>query len=232
MPANKFTLLTLCLVIGFGAQAQTVKVEEQNKKIKGEDASGYQTTLEGAKEDVSAAWARFLKDVGKTKQVLDYITVTDPAMGGTVYSKAIVYALSDGNAESTAVWLGIIESEWKVNDISLVTKELEKLTYRFGVKYYRDKIQAQIDEAVRALNAVERQQQRLVTQNRDLNIKLGNNEQEKVQLEKSLEANKLEHAVLLVKIENNKTSQDSVAEAGEQIKKVIELHKERQRKVN
>ncbi|MGE0770653.1 MAG: hypothetical protein AB7K37_02990 [Cyclobacteriaceae bacterium] len=232
MPANKFTLLTLCLVIGFGAQAQTVKVEEQNKKIKGEDASGYQTTLEGAKEDVSAAWARFLKDVGKTKQALDYITVTDPAMGGTVYSKAIVYALSDGNAESTAVWLGIIESEWKVNDISLVTKELEKLTYQFGVKYYRDKIQAQIDEAVRALNAVERQQQRLVTQNRDLNIKLGNNEQEKVQLEKSLEANKLEHAVLLVKIENNKTSQDSVVEAGEQIKKVIELHKERQRKVN
>lgn len=232
MPANKFTLLTLCLVIGFGAQAQTVKVEEQNKKIKGEDASGYQTILEGAKEDVSAAWARFLKDVGKTKQALDYITVTDPAMGGTVYSKAIVYALSDGNAESTAVWLGIIESEWKVNDISLVTKELEKLTYQFGVKYYRDKIQAQIDEAVRALNAVERQQQRLVTQNRDLNIKLGNNEQEKVQLEKSLEANKLEHAVLLVKIENNKTSQDSVAEAGEQIKKVIELHKERQRKVN
>lgn len=223
-----------CCVFLFptGLFAQKVTVNEQLKKIKGEDAKGYVTTLEGKKDEISDAWGKFLKDIGKTKQGVDYWTIADPAMGGTVYSKAIVYATVNGNEEQGTVWLGIIEKEWTVNDITLVTKELEKLTYQFGVKFYRDKIQAQIDEAQRALNAVERQQQRLVNQNRDLNIKLSNNEQEKIQLDKSIESNKLEHAVLLVKIENNKTSQDSVAEAGEQIKKVIELHKERQRKVN
>jgi len=51
-------------------------------------------------------------------------------------------------------------------------------------------------------------------------------------LEKALDANKLENLVLIQKIENNKKSQDSVKLAGEQIKRIMELHKERQRKVN
>ena len=126
----------------------------------------------------------------------------------------------------------IKSGEWTVNDISLVEKQLEKLVYQFGIRFYRDKIQAQIDEGQQALEAVVRQQQRLTNQNKDLNIRLGNNGQEKIQLEKAIEANKLENLVLLQKIENNKKSQDSVAQAGEKIKKVIELHKDRQRKVN
>jgi hypothetical protein len=89
-----------------------------------------------------------------------------------------------------------------------------------------------VDESLKALQAVERQQQRLTTENRNLTIRLENNEKEKVQLEKSLEVNKLEHLSLLTKIDQNKKSQDSVAVAAEQIKKVIELHKEKQKKVN
>jgi hypothetical protein len=119
-----------------------------------------------------------------------------------------------------------------VNDISIVNRELEKLVHQFGVKYYRDKIQVLIDEAQRASDAVERQKLRLTNQTKDYLMKVGSNEQEKVQLEKSLEVNKLEHAVLLQKIENNKKSQDSIAVAGEQIKKALELQRERQRKVN
>jgi len=61
---------------------------------------------------------------------------------------------------------------------------------------------------------------------------LSNNEQEKTQLEKQLQSNSLEHAVLLQKIENNKKSQDSVVNAGLQIKKVLEAQKEKQKKVN
>jgi hypothetical protein len=232
MPFNKFKLSLFLVSLPLFIHAQKVSVTGQARKINNVEAKGYEAILEGAKEEVSVAWQKFLKEIGKTKQLADSWTVSDPAMGGTVYSKSIVYALADGASEVSSVWLGIIEGEWKVNDITLVTKELEKFTYQFGVKFYRDKIQAQIDEANRALSAVERQQQRLTNQNKDLNIKLSNNEQEKIRLENAIEVNKLEHAVLLVKIDNNKTSQDSVAQAGGQIRKVIELHKERQRKVN
>ena len=80
--------------------------------------------------------------------------------------------------------------------------------------------------------ATEKQQARLTNQNKDLNLRLGNNEQERVHLEKALEVNRLEKAVILQKLVNNKKSQDSVANAGVQIKKVLEVHKERQKKVN
>lgn len=232
MIKNKFAFFFFCVLLTLQGLAQKVTTEQQNQKVNGEDAEGFKTALEGKKEDVSAAWAKFLKDFGKAKQVAGITSITEPALGGTAYSKGVIYAMLESQGEQTEVWLGIKESEWVVNDIGIVKKDLEKEVYRFGIKYYRDKIQAQIDEATRAYDATTRQSQRLVNQNKDLTIQLGNNEQEKVKLEERLEGNKLEHAVLLQKIENNKVAQDSVAQASEQIKKVIELHKERQRKVN
>jgi len=229
---SKVILSILCFYTCVLVQAQTVTVKEKKEKVRGESAEGYSTELEGKKDEVSLAWSKFLKDLGKVKNPGGLITIAEPAIGGTVYTKGILYASTDGNDERASVWIGLLDGEWVVNDIEIVNKELDKLVYRFGIKFYRDKIQTQIDEAQRAIDAVEKQKQRLTNQNKDLNIKLGNNEQEKIHLEKATEVNKLEHAVLLQKIENNKKSQDSVALAGEQIKKVIELHKERQRKVN
>ncbi len=212
--------------------SQKVDVSKKSEKIKGESAEGYSTNLEGKKEDVTAAWTGFVKDLGKTKNGSEYQFVENPTLGGTAYTTGIVYAKAGGHDEKTSVWLGIKAAEWTVNDIALVEKQLEKLIYQFGIKFYRDKIQTQIDEGQQASDAVVKQQQRLINQNKDLNIRLGNNGQEKIQLEKSIEVNKLENLVLLQKIENNKKSQDSVKLAGEQIKKVIEMHKERQRKIN
>lgn len=237
---NKFILGCFCLFISVVANSQTVSVSKSTEKIKGDDAEGFYTELEGKKDDVGSAWTKFAKDLGKTKflSTTDPLTITEPTIGGTFYEKGILYTVTKGKAatkekgEITTVWIGLKSGEWVVNDISIVNKELEKLVHQFGVKYYRDKIQVLIDEALRATDAVERQKQRITNQTKDFTLKVGSNEQEKIQLEKSLEANKLEHAVLLQKIENNKKSQDSLALAGEQIKKALELQKERQRKVN
>ncbi len=228
----KKLLIILAMCISTCAFAQKVTVNKKSEKIKGETAEGYGTDLEGKKETVAAAWGKFLKDLGKIKSGSDYQFVENPALSGTVYSTGIVYFTASGDQEKATVWIGIKAAEWTVNDIKLVENQLEKSVYQFGVKYYRDKIQAQIDEAQHALDAVVRQQQRHTTQNLDLTIKLRNNEQEKIQLDKSIEVNKLEHLVVLQKLANIKKSQDSVAMVAEKIKKVIEMHKERQRKVN
>jgi len=236
---NKFKLVCICLFITIMTHAQTVTVKKSTEKIKGEDAEGFYAELEGKKDAVASAWSKFIKDIGKTKLMpTDPVVITEPIVGGTAYEKGILYATKKEKAatkekgEITTVWLGLKAGEWVVNDISIVNRELEKMVHQFGVKYYRDKIQLLIDEAQRATEAVERQKQRLTNQTKDYVMKVGSNEQEKVQLEKSLEVNKLEHAVLLQKIENNKKSQDSLVIAGEQIKKALELQKERQRKVN
>ena len=95
-----------------------------------------------------------------------------------------------------------------------------------------DYIRLAIDEAQEALNAVEKQKQRIANLTKDQTIQLSNNEQEKIQLEKSIEGNKFENAVLKVKLENNKKALDSLTQAGLQIQKVKQMHLERQRNVN
>jgi len=232
MNRNKFALIFLASLFCItSAIAQKVTTEKQSQKVNGDEAQGFAALLEGKKDDVAISWSKFLKEFGKPKG-MDLISISEPALGGTVYSKGTIYADIKDKGDNTWVWLGVIENEWVVNDMDIVKKDLEKEVYRFGIKYYKDKIQEQIDEAQRAHDATTRQSQRLVNQNKDLNIQLGNNEQEKIKLEERLQSNALEHAVLLQKIENNKLAQDSVKAATEQIKKVIELHKERQRKVN
>lgn len=227
----------LVVMLGFLAfspllQAQKVTVNKKSDKVKGESAEGYTTTLDGKKEDVAVAWAKYIKTFGRVKSGSGYDFIENPAMGGTVYTSGILYAKNDGNVESGSVWLGIRADEWTVNDIKIVEETVEKLVYQFGIKFYKDKIQAQINEAQQALNIVVRKQQQLVGENKSLNSKLTNNEQQKIQLEKSLEANKLEHLVLQQKIVNNKKAQDSVAATTVPIKRAIEMHQERLRKVN
>jgi len=228
---EKFTIFFM-LSISVATYSQKVDLSKETEKVKGESAQGYKTELEGKKDEVAATWNRYLKDLGKVKSGGEYQYIENPALGGTVYTSGIVYSRVNGNEEKTTIWTGIKAAEWTVNDISIVEKQLEKLVYQFSVKFYRDKIQLQIDEAQQASDAVIRQQLRLTNQNKDLNNRLVNNGEEKIRLEKALDANKLENFVLIQKIENNKKSQDSVKLAGEQIKKIMELHKDRQRKVN
>lgn len=232
MKQNKFFTLVLLLVSGTCLWAQRVLVDRSSEKVRGESADGYRTELTGAAEIVASAWSKYIKELGKGKGVGDYIAIAQPALGGTVYEKGVVYAKVTGRGPSATVWLGLIESAWSVNDISLVYKELEQAVYRFGVKFYRDQIQLQIDEAQQAVDAVERSQTRLLSQNKDLSNKLTNNESEKIRLEKQLENNQLEHAALLTRLETNRKAQDSVAAAMIPIKKILESHQERQRKVN
>lgn len=212
--------------------AQKVTVQSHSEKGNGEHIEGFIIELEGKKAQVAPLWNKFLREFGKSKQGAGFTTITGPALGGTTYPKGILYADLKEKGESTTVWLGYQQGTWEANDETIIKREIEKELYGFGIKFYKDQIQGQIDEAQRAFDATTRQQQRLVNQNKDLTIQLSNNDQEKLKLEQRLEANALEHAVLLQKIENNRLAQDSVAQAGEQIKKMIDVHKERQNKVN
>lgn len=223
-------IFILVLTISMPSAAQTVKVKKEESRVKGENVPGYAVDLEGSNEDVNSALSKFLKAMGKAKQSDGVITLTESTINGAVY-RTPVYGVAKTKGNITTAWLGIKKAEWG-DGADAMNKELDKVIKEFGVQYYKDKIQAQIDESNRAAQAVDKQKQRLVTQNRDLNVKLEDNKREKLQLEKSIEKNNQEHDLLLKKIAKNKHDQDSVATAGEQVKKMVEVHKERQKKVN
>jgi hypothetical protein len=228
---KRFTLIALLLFSTLSMSAQTVKVKKENSTVKGEAAEGYAVELEGTLSEVNSSFVKFLKIYGKPKQSEGILTLTESVINSRTYTTP-VFALVKENGKTATAWIGIKTSAWPADDAVTVSKELEKMLYDFGVKFYRDKIQVQIDETNRAYQAVEKQKQRLVNENKTLLTNIEDNKREKIQLEKALANNKLENELLLKKIEKNKLDQDSVALAGEQIKKVTELHKERQRKVN
>ena len=143
------------------------------------------------------------------------------------------YATTSASGNKAKAWMGVNASEWpSKEEAEKALKELEKVMYDFGVRFYREKVQVDIDEAVRAQLAAEKQQQRLQTDDKNLKAKLEFNQKEKVRLEKALVDNKTEYENRLKSIDRNKKDQDSVAIATDQIKKMVDAHKERQKKVN
>lgn len=228
---KKFSLTFLFGLFFLMTVAQTVKVEEETESVKGAKAVGYQVALAAARQEVAGSWTRFLREAGKPKSIGNFWQISEPTLIGTSYANNI-YATVKSAGDGSAVWIGLVEADWPEGERAQVMKDLENIVYWFGVKFHRDQIQVQIDEAQTAVDAVQKQQQRLLNQNKDLTQKLNNNELEKIKLERALEANKLEHEVLLLKLDKNKKSADSIAVSSGQIQKVLELHQERQRKVN
>ena len=230
MHPKKFFVALALLLVAAHAPAQSVKVKKDKATVKGESMEGFSIDLDGSLVEVNSALSRFLKTMGKVKQA-EFFTLTEANINGEAYTQPL-YALGRQDGQLTSAWLGFNSSDFAKEDADRLMKEIESALRDFGVKFYRDKIQQQIDESETAQQTVEKQQQRLLNENKTLNNKLENNRKQKINLEKAIEVNKNEHIALLKRIEDNKKAQDSVAVAAEQIKKVVDAHREKQRKVN
>jgi predicted RNase H-like nuclease (RuvC/YqgF family) len=217
---------SLSVVVGY---AQNVKVTKETVRLKGEAAEGFEVQLDGTYGEVESQLNKYLKAIGKSKKSEDAYAYALPVINGKNYTSPVYAVVRDKG--KGAAWLGIRPTEWP-GDTKEVSKDLERMVYDFAVNFYKDKIQNQIDESMRALQAVERQQQRLTNQEKDFTNRLTDNKNEKLQLEKSLENNKLQFESLTKKLAQNKKDQDSIAVATEQIKKVIEMQKQKQASVN
>lgn len=224
---KKFFALAFCMAASVFTYAQTVSVTKSSERIKGASVNGYATELTGMLEEVTASFSKYLKTLGKVKATGNQFQVSEVQINLTTYTTPLhAFVKNKGNA--VLVWMGAEESDSTKSMVS----SLEKQLHNFGVKFYQDKIQVDVDESLRAQAATEKQQQKLVLLGKNLASRLEMNEKEKTRLEKSLADNKLAYDKLLLAIEQNKKSQDSVAVASEQIKKMVETHKERQKKVN
>jgi hypothetical protein len=227
---KKFALLVAMLSVFSAGWTQTVKIKKENAGVKNASVAGCIVSLEGTPAEINAAFVKYLKGFGKVKQG-DVLTVSEPTVVGIKYTSSL-FGITQAKDNGATAWLGFDRTTLTKEQIATLDKDVEKMLYEFGIQYYRNKIQVQVDESSRAAQAVDRQQQKLTNEGKALATRLEDNKREKIQLEKSLENNRIENATLLKKIEKNKHDQDSVALAATQVKKVVEMHREKQRKVN
>lgn len=228
---SRLLVFSFAMLISVTTSAQTVKANQKQNRIKGNATVGYAVELEGKADATEDELIKFLKEYGKPRSTTDYVSVTSPVLGGNTYDGKTLYATVTGDDKKAQVWIGIDTAEWKAASEPALER-IEKLAYQFGVWFYRSQVQKEIDESQRAFDATEKQKVRLTNQAKDLTIRAGENQQERAQLEKKLELNSLEKAVLEQKLLNNKKSQDSVSNAGLQIKKVLDAQKEKQKRIN
>jgi hypothetical protein len=224
---KRFFALSILMLIGVLAYAQTVTVTSNAEKIYNKNCTGYSTELAGTLEEANASLSKYLKPMGKVKVSGNQYQITEPQINLTQYTTPF-FASVKKKGDKVEVWMGAVPSD----SAKSIHTEMEKLVYNFGVKFYKDKIQADIDESIRAQVATEKRQQRLTLEGKNMTSRLEMNSKEKVRLEKSLADNKLDSIKLVTAIAQNKKSQDSLSVAAEQIRKMVEAHKERQRKVN
>lgn len=225
---KKFFALGIFMLAGVLAHAQKVTVNKSPDRVNGKNCDGYSTELAGSLEEVNTSLTKYLKTLGKVKATGNQLQVTEAQVNLTKYVNPF-FASAKKKGDKVDVWMGASEESDSVKSIQ---RELEKLVYDFGVKFYKDKIQVDVDQSVQAQTAAEKQQQRLLTESKNLATEMEMNQKEKVRLEKLTANNKLQYDNLVLSIAKNKKAQDSVAIATEQIKKMVETHKERQRKVN
>lgn len=212
----------------FAGHGQSIEVKKENGRVEGENTTGYQVGIQAPEHEVKTSLSKYLKALGRTKQSGDYIALAQPIIKGKKYSTTL-YATTKQIGGVTAAWFGVPPENGEESGLQ---RDLEKLVNDFGVNFHREKIQLQIDESVRALEAVEKQQLRLVNQNKELNNRIEGNRREKIELEKSLVKNRIELEDLTKKLLVNSKARDSIAVASQQIKKVVEMHRERQKGVN
>lgn len=215
---KKLFVVALLLTITLAGTAQKIETRKKQTRLEGVSVSGTESQVAGTFEQVSTSWNKYLKSLGKTKQQSESVLVTLTA--GTTY-----YGFINRNGETATVFLGKADS---TNN----NESTETLVRDFVVAFYRTSAQQQVDEALRAQLAVEKQQTRLVNESKMLTLKLEDNKREKAQLEKALALNSTELIELTKRTEQNKTAQDSIKLALDQVKKAVEFKKAALNKIN
>lgn len=229
IPSKKF-LSTGFILVSCSLLAQNVVPTKSEQRIKGEKAIGYSTPIQGTKAEVNASLLKYMRSFGKPKQQEEILVVLETTLNGQAYTKPL-YAQTKTDGEFTTAWIGVNLKEWGA-DSAAVTTQLESLVKRFGVSFYHEKIQVQIDEAQQAVEAVEKQEQRTQTENRNIQQRIENNKKEHAQLKRMIQNNRTDSVNLFLRLEQNKRSTDSLRIVSDKVKRALSFQKERQQKVN
>lgn len=226
---KKFVLFPFLLMSVF-SMGQTVVVQKENQKLNNDNIYSFATTLDASAADVNSALLKYLKAYGKPKQQETSIVLAECVLNGQAYTKAL-YANTKPSGASTKAWIGVSLKDWSA-DSAMVIGRLEMMVKEFGVNFYRDKIQLQIDEAQRAVDIVGKQQQRTLNEQQNIQQKIENNKKEYQQLIKAIQKNRSDSVALVLRLDKNKASTDSLRIVSDKVKQALVFQKERQGKVN
>lgn len=226
---KRFILLSLCLV-SITYIAWQNDIEAETRKILGAEVNGFKLRLDDDKALVETLWNEFAKEWGKPEKSKDYqVYETNPWKEPTIiYTFHLQISKRPGH---TALWLGLDPEKIKRDEYADRSAKVKDILREFGRSVTLYKIQKQIEEAEQATAFLSKQydqlkkNERTTAKNQELNL------ERLEKYKKDVITLQTDSAKYVTKMSELSTSIDSVYKEMEALKKIMEMQRERLKKV-
>lgn len=227
------TLLSIVTLL-FGAiqvNGQQYDIKKEAQRVNNKKYDGVSSVIDAEFAKVEQFWLDYLKENGKLRRKRNYYQLTEFSVRDLgVDTISYVTRVESANSASL-VWLAPFDNGLSDEDIVTLNQDLEKILKMATRGYYVSEVQEKIDEAEAAAVAVSKNHQKLLYDSEKLATDLEGAEELKTDLQARLEETELKIRVLNQLIIDNKVAIDSVYNDLEQVKKVIEAHKDSMKKI-
>ncbi len=224
-------LVIIFVTIGVSINAQNISLKATTKRVEGKSRDGFSVVIHDEYETVKGDWLKKLRGISKVKKRRNFYWLAELNLPNLPEQPVEAYTQIGVKDSLANLWIGMKygDEEGANKDAE---KELENYLYTYAYEYRKAQIQEQISDAERAAQFASRKHQRLITEEKNLNNRLLDTQNEKTRLEERVSGLILEIEVLMEKIETNKKDQEATYQQLEEIKKVLEGHKNRLKALN
>ena len=227
----KYRVSLILLTIVICAKAQTYEIKSETQRVNNVKYEGFSSAINGSYEKVDAFWNAYLKQHGKVRRKRNYSEISEFSVKELPYD-TLNYVTKTKLIDSLGViWLAV-DTDLAEDDLEKVNKLIPSFLKRASRDYYIAEEQNKLDESESAAVYLSKNHQKLITNGEALRHELEFTEALKAKLEGQLENAILKIKVLNQQIIDNKEAVDSVYNDLEQVKKVIEAHKESMKNIN
>ena len=227
------TLLSICLgmIISTGVFGQNYDIKKESQRINNKKYSGVSSVVEADLSKVEPYWIDYIKENGKARRKRNYYQLSEFSIQDMGIDTLTYATRVEASGQNSLIWIAPLLNDLEEEDISTLNTDLEKILKMATRGYYVSEVQKRIDDAEAAATSVSKNHQKLIYEGEKLVIDLEGAEELKADLIARLEETELKIRVLNQQIIDNKVAVDSVYNDLEQVKKVIETHKESLKKI-
>lgn len=221
----------LGIIISTGVFGQNYDIKKETQRVNNKKYPGVSSVVEAGFDEVEPYWIDYIKENGKARRKRNYYQLSEFSIKDLGVDTLTYATRVEASGQNSLIWIAPVTSDLEEEDISSLNSDLEKILKMATRGYYVSEVQEKIDQAEAAATSVSKNHQKLIYEGEKLVVDLEGAEELKADLMMRLEETELKIRVLNQQIIDNKVAVDSVYNDLEQVKKVIEAHKESMKKI-
>ena len=229
---KSYIAVLIGLAISSISYAQKYDIKPDQQRINNSKYKGVSSQVNGEYTEVEKYWLSYLKDNGKVRRKRNYFQVSEFNIQDLGVDTLIYVTRVESIDSLGLIWIAPFGKNFEEEALSTLNADLEKILKKATRGYYISEVQEKIDESEAAAVVVSKNHQKLIYEGEKLVADSLATEELKLELETRLEETILKIKVLSQQIIDNDLAIKTTYEDLEQVKNVINQHKESLKKIN